>query len=107
MKKVISIDFKKINDISSLHDDFKQKLGFPDFYGKNINALIDCLSSMRFPEEGMSELTLKEDETLILELKDFSNSNMIIINNLLIAIEEVNKREANRGRTASILLSLS
>ncbi len=105
MKKVF-IDFSKTKDIADLHNLLKTELGFPDFYGKNVNALIDCLSSMRFPEEGMSQVTLGEKEVLIFEMSGFSNANMITINNLLIAVEETNKRELNRKREPSILLSI-
>ncbi|MFB9056655.1 barstar family protein [Mariniflexile ostreae] len=105
-KVTIELDFNKIHDVSDMHLMIKKEFGFPDFYGNNINSLIDCWGSMRFPEEGMSELVLEPDEYIVLMLHSFSKTNMIIINNLLIAIEEINNREKNRGRAAMIKLSL-
>ncbi len=107
MEKRITIDFRKISDISDLHDKLDDELGFPDFYGRNIHALIDCLQSMRFPEEGMSRVVLGNEEVLMLELINFSNANMVIINSLLVAVETVNQRELDRGRKHSILLAMS
>lgn len=107
MEKRITIDFRNITDISALHDKFNAELGFPDFYGKNTHALIDCLQSIRFPEEGMSKVVLGKEEVLVLELINFSNANMVIINSLLVAVETVNRRELDRGRKHSILLALS
>lgn len=33
----------------TLHAFLKRKLGFPDYYGKNLNALADCLSEAGEP----------------------------------------------------------
>jgi RNAse (barnase) inhibitor barstar len=41
---VVSIPVDLITDWPSFHDVFKQALGFPDFYGRNMNAWIDCLT---------------------------------------------------------------
>ncbi len=107
MKKSIYIDFKEITELSDLHEKLKVELGFPDFYGMNVNALIDCLQSMRFPEEGMSNVVLGEEEVLTLELKNFSNAKMLLLNSLLVAVEAVNQREMDRNRKHSIVLYLS
>ena len=40
-----------------LNKTMKELLGFPDFYGMNWDAMIDCLSYMRYPHEQMTELT--------------------------------------------------
>lgn len=107
MEKKIYIDFKEITELSDLHEKLKEELGFPDFYGMNVNALIDCLQSMRFPEEGMSKVVLGEEEVLALELKNFSNAKMLLVNSLLVAVEAVNQREIDRNRKHSIVLYLS
>nr|WP_294859435.1 barstar family protein [uncultured Fluviicola sp.] len=107
MEKRIYIDFREITEISDLHDKLNEELGFPDFYGRNVNALIDCLQSMRFPEEGMSKVVLEKEEVLVLDLKNFSNAKMIIVNSLLVAVEAVNQREIDRNRKHSIILALS
>jgi len=105
MKK-IRLDLKRITSIQELHSELKSIMGFPDFYSANVNALIDCLSSMRYPDEGMSKVTLSLTEILLIEVVGLSQSNIVILNNLLIAIENVNNRELTRGRLASIYMCL-
>ncbi|MCM0340387.1 barstar family protein [Bacteroides fragilis] len=105
MVKKITLDLKN-QTIEDFHKEIKQKLGFPDFYGANVNALIDCMSSMRFPEERMSNITLDKDEILIIECKGLSQSNIVVLNNFLISIEHVNQRELKRGNSPSIYLCI-
>jgi hypothetical protein len=105
MKK-IKLDFNKIVSIEDLHRELKEKMGFPDFYGANVNALIDCLSAMRYPEEGMSKIVLGNEEVLLIEAVRLSQSNVVILNNLIIAIENVNNRELNKGRGPSIYMCM-
>ena len=40
----------------------------------NWDALIDCLSSLRDPETGMTEVSLEEDEVLLIYCNDLSKS---------------------------------
>jgi len=60
----IEIDFKKIVDWNSFHEIFKKIMGFPDFYGKNNNAWIDCMSYIDDKEAGMSEITITPGRNL-------------------------------------------
>ena len=60
----ISIDFSKIVDWQSFHAQFKEKMGFPDFYGNNMNAWIDCMSSINAPSDGMSSVLVSKCTTL-------------------------------------------
>src|SRR5262245_20356529 len=42
---VVSIPADRISDWDSFHDVFAEALGFPSFYGRNMDAWIDCLTS--------------------------------------------------------------
>lgn len=46
MMAEVVIDFSKYPDVSAFHADIAQKLGFPDYYGKNLDALHDMISSI-------------------------------------------------------------
>ncbi len=50
----IVIDFKKIKDWKSFHDQFSEVMGFPNFYGENMNAWIDCMSYIDDTDAAMS-----------------------------------------------------
>ena len=60
----ITVDFSKIKDWDTFHAVFSEKMGFPDFYGKNMNAWIDCMSYIDDPDSGMSSVTVKSGESL-------------------------------------------
>jgi len=39
-------------DVDNIHNDFKTKLNFPDYYGENLDALNDCLSDTEINDSG-------------------------------------------------------
>ena len=41
--ETITLDFTGCKSLLQLHLIFKETFGFPDFYGKNLDALWDCL----------------------------------------------------------------
>ena len=48
--------------------------GFPNFYGNNMNAWIDCLTSLDAPEDGMTKIHCEPGAVVSLQLenvKDF------------------------------------
>lgn len=49
---VIPIDTSRVHDRSSFHDVFSEALGFPSWYGRNMDAWIDCVSSLDDPSFG-------------------------------------------------------
>ena len=44
--KTIELDFKELYTPRQIHEYIAQKLGFPEYYGKNLDALYDCLTDM-------------------------------------------------------------
>ena len=48
MKQII-LDFIKFNTKEEIHEYLSEKLGFPEYYGRNLDALYDILSV--WPEE--------------------------------------------------------
>ncbi len=56
----LSIAAHDILDWESFHNVFADKLGFPDFYGRNMNAWVDCILSIRNPEHGMTNVHLTD-----------------------------------------------
>lgn len=96
-----------INKDDNVHEIFKDAFGFPDFYGRNLNALIDCLSDLRYPEYGMSNFVLDSlDQILLLEIENFSKTNNVNKTAILFAIECVNRHNIEVGQVPSIHLIL-
>jgi len=48
---------------------FADSFGFPDFYGRNMNAWIDCMTDLDDRETGMSRVTVRAGEVLTLRLE--------------------------------------
>ena len=44
--KITVLDGDKMTDIRSAHDYIAESLGFPDYYGHNLDALADCLGDL-------------------------------------------------------------
>lgn len=70
---IVKIDTLRITDWSSFHDVFKEAVGFPDFYGRNLDAWIDCMTSLDEPEEGLTSIHVSRDGVLVLDLEDVSD----------------------------------
>lgn len=63
----VQLDARKISDWHSFHAECQAVFGFPEFYGHNMDAWIDCLSDLR-EEDGMTSLVLQPDEVLQIEV---------------------------------------
>jgi hypothetical protein len=68
--RTVIIPVEKISDWPSFHDVFQRVLGFPDFYGRNMNAWIDCMTSVDTPADRMSTVTVQPGEILVLRIDD-------------------------------------
>ena len=71
----VEIDCVAIRDWESFHDVFARAFGFPGWYGRNLNAWIDCMSSL--DEDGMSDFKVFPGEIVLLELKNASELKRI------------------------------
>ena len=68
----VQIDLSHIRDWPAFHAEFKQKMGFPEYYGNNLYAWIDCMSDHSRPDQpGMTEVEVPRGEHLVLEMRGF------------------------------------
>jgi len=64
----VTLDCGKISDWQSFHQEFAHAFGFPDFYGKNMNAWIDCLTYIDDPEARMTTIHCNPGSVMVIEL---------------------------------------
>lgn len=102
----IELDFSEVNNLDTMHEVLKKAFGFPDFYGKNVNALIDCWTSLRYPEDGMTQIHIGADEMLTIKIVSFPFDKHTMLNHFFIAVQAVNLRYTNRGEKAVISMIL-
>jgi Barstar (barnase inhibitor) len=69
---VISIPSARITDWETFHDVFAELLGFPDFYGRNMNAWNDCLMYAD-KDDGMRSLVVPQGDVLTFAIEDVSD----------------------------------
>ena len=60
----VPIDERDLLDISTVHDYLRVTLGFPEHYGKNLDALYDCLGDIQQPTRlyVMRDATMAPDD---------------------------------------------
>lgn len=61
------LDGGGITDWEAFHTQSAEAFGFPSFYGRNMNAWIDCLTYVR-EGDGMSRFVLGPEEPLVIEI---------------------------------------
>ena|ERR1700757_4932539 len=64
----VPVDCARITDWRSFHEEFAQAFGFPEFYGRNMDAWIDCLSDLDDTDAGMTSVHCTPGSVMVLEL---------------------------------------
>jgi RNAse (barnase) inhibitor barstar len=104
----VKLNGELLTDWDAFHTVSQQAFGFPDFYGRNISAWIDCLSYLR-DEDGMSSVKLKEDEILTIAL---SHSEPLgqrfpeLLEELQFCVAMINERYEDYGEKPALQLLL-
>ncbi len=104
---VIEIDGSRITNPDTFHDVFDEAFGFPDFYGRNMNAWIDCMTCLD-EGDGMCSLEIKPGEMLTIHVKNYSAFKAAtpeMTTALLECAAFVNYRRMDIGEPPILLLS--
>ncbi|QFP77132.1 barstar family protein [Deinococcus sp. AJ005] len=65
----VTLDVSTTCSVEDFHDVCTKIFGFPDFYGRNMNAWIDCMGDL--DDSTMTRFQLPPDEELRLHLPGF------------------------------------
>ena len=89
----IIIDFSECKNGMDLHNVLKETLGFPDFYGANLDALWDSITGfIQLPEKiifsGVKNLKTELYEYIKLIINIFQRAKIMYYNDLIITIED-------------------
>jgi RNAse (barnase) inhibitor barstar len=104
---VLKIDTREITDWDSFHDVFARVCGFPDFYGRNMNAWIDCMTYLDEPEDTMTTVHVQPGEILTIHLEHSSTFRDDILEVLIECVEFVNFRRINHTSPQPAILALT
>ncbi len=105
---VVRIPTSQITDWDSFHRVFAEIMGFPDFYGCNMNAWIDCMTSLDRPDDGMTKIHCVPPEVIVLHLenvKTFRERHLDLYDAIVECSSFVNYRRLEMGEPAVLSLS--
>jgi hypothetical protein len=67
---ITSFDCSTWHDRDALHSAFATELAFPNYYGRNLDALNDCLSDLTIPDNGGRVLTFSQYDYVARQMPD-------------------------------------
>lgn len=102
---VVRIDGGRLTTWESFHDVFAEALGFPSFYGRNMNAWIDCMTSLDAPDDGLTTIHGSPTDPVVLHVENSSSIPVEIFGALNECGAFVNWRRMAVGEPAILLLS--
>ena len=105
---LVKIDTARISDWDSFHAVFANVFGFPSFYGRNMNAWIDCMTSLDEPGEGMTTVHAPPGGVVVIELEQvdtFAVRFPELYSAIVESVAFVNWRRIKIGQDAVLALS--
>lgn len=105
----VQLDGKAITDWDTFHSISHEVFGFPDVYGRTMDAWVDCLSYLR-DDDGMSKFRLKKDETLRITIADtdvLRKKAPEILDDIVFCIDAINDRYLDYGEKPALELKLT
>lgn len=111
MGVTVEVNLAEVTDMPSFHAEWARAMGFPDFYGENMNAWRDCMGDLSAPgQPGMSRVEVPRGDDLTIVLKgaaDLAKRKPEIWLSLLESTASVNRaKTAIKGATRLLLLPL-
>jgi hypothetical protein len=106
---VVSIPGSRIVDWATFHTVFAEVLGFPAFYGRNMDAWIDCIADCD-QDSGMVSTVVPASDVLTLQIEGvagFRSRCPEQFDALIDASAFVNWRRVSRGDRAIVALSFA
>jgi len=107
---LIDVPAERIVDWATFHDVFADVPGFPAFYGRNMNAWIDCMTDAHEPDTGMVQRAVQPGELMTLQIddaNDFAARCPEQFNALIECPAFVNYRRVETGGSPVLSLLLS
>lgn len=102
---VIDIDFTDLSE-EGLHQIMKVKLGFPEYYGMNWDAMFDCLFYLRQPDVGMTSVKLVENESLTIRISNIEKS-LFSPGIFLRIVDDVNRETSSKWRDFNTIITIT
>lgn len=89
--RVHQLDAGTWRSAAEMHEDVRRTLVFPEHYGRNLAALVDCLAEMQVPDDGGTALVVRRFDA-------FARLEPALATALLEAIESTSRHHLLFGR---------
>lgn len=108
MTRNVQIDGTGILDWESFHDIFAEAFGFPGFYGRNMDAWVDCMTCLDDSSAEMTSLHVVTGDVVVIQLSGAEQMKKRcpeIFDALVECSAFVNYRRIEKGLPAVLALS--
>tara|TARA_R110002111_G_scaffold29884_9_gene62203 strand:+ start:2065 stop:2400 length:336 start_codon:yes stop_codon:yes gene_type:complete len=104
---LVKIDGNNLKNWESFHDTFSKSFGFPEFYGRNMGAWIDCMTDLDDPNEGvgMTSIHGSASDVVVLHIDNIDSMPNELSQALIDCAAFVNWRRLDQGEPAILALS--
>ena len=105
---LVKLDTRGITDWASFHDVFAKAVGFPSFYGRNMDAWIDCMTWLDDQSAEMTKVHAPPGGVVVLEIQhvdDFASRCPEQFEAIIECAAFVNWRKIESGKRAVLALS--
>ncbi len=102
---IVKVPLCQITDSESFHDVFSRVLGFPSYYGRNMDAWVDSVSDL---DSKAARLPLGKKGVLTLALEgagDFRSGHPELWDDLIDSTSDVNFRRIVHGEAPLVALA--
>jgi len=107
---VVEIPVHEIVDRDSFHAVFQFALGFPEFYGRNLDAWIDCMITIDDPSAGMTSVAVEPGALLVMSIngvEDFRDRCPQEYEALIDCVVAVNQDRISEGQPPVLALAFA
>ncbi len=105
---VVRIDGRQIKDWGTFHAVFAAAFGFPGFYGRNMDAWIDCMTHLDDPDAEMSTVHVPRGSVITIQIdhvQEFTARCPKQYASLIECSAFVNWRRVEQGEASVLALS--
>ncbi len=107
---IVRIDGGLIKDWDSFHDLFAAALGFPDYYGRNMDAWVDCMTYIDDSSAGMTRVHVGKGSVLTVQIDNIDSFSYRCPEQYAALVESaafVNWRRLEAGQDTVLALSFN
>lgn len=95
---IVRIDARRLTSAAALHAVLDEAFGFAEGYGKNLDALVDCLTHLDDPKASLTRLRVFPGQVVLLAVEHAASKSAAQVKSLSDVSAFVNWRRMKEGR---------